>query len=384
MKRGIFVSVVGVFMLCFGLAVAETPDKVYFDEQFNRLQQNTAEIKGDTEEIKSVLGTVFEGTVPKGGTLTSICNQNGWNMVVLIGHNNISDPNNVAVGTALSYPKNGEEFQAALKRGKPLYDAWLKKQKIAFKVNQIKTDTVDIDKLNIRTAEVSEMLRIKDMTIDKLKVREAEVSEILRIKNAEIEQLRIKNASIEHLKVRLAEIDDLRIKELTIKNALIEKLRIADLTIGKQQKEIEALNSRPPKTVYKDINGAGYAPPSSMRLSESGDACDEREFSGMVTDAALAASGGQPVDILELHRRTSKSPEFKVKRLHVDASGVAHPAVWTDGRCMRKYSDRPLTEADMRTLLSTGESLRPTDVSDIGSSSYGMHLTEGVYIIHTK
>ena len=384
MKKGMIGTAVACVLFCVQFAVAETPDKGYFDEQFEKLQKNTAEIKGDTSQIKMILGTVFEGTVPHGGTLTSMCNKNGWNMVVLIGHNNIADPNNVPVGTVLVYPKTGEEFQAALKQGKPLYEAWLKKQKTTFRVNQIKADSADIDQINIRTVRIKEELTVKNMTIDKLKIREAEITETLRIKNAEIENLRVKNVDIDHLRIRLAEIDELRIREMTVKNMLIEKLRIADLKIGEQQCEINKLRSRPEKVVYKDINGAGYAPPSSMRLQQSGDSCDERAFSGMVPDSALKASGGQGIDVLELHRRSGKSPEFKVKRLHVDVSGVAHPAVWENGSCMRKYSDKPITEADMRTLLSTNESLRPTDASDIGTQNYGQHLTEGVYMIYSK
>lgn len=383
MKKGIF-AIVAMVVCMAGTVLAETPDKSYFDEQFLKLQQSTAGIKGDTAQITAILGTVLEGTVPKGGTLTGLCNKNGWNLIVLIGHNNITNPDAVAEGSTLSYPKTGEELQVALTRGKPLYEAWLKKQKVAFRVNQIKVDSADIDQLNIRTARITEELKVKDMTIDKLKIREAEITESLRIKNAEIENLRVKNADIDHLRIRLAEIENLRIKELAIKNALIEKLQIADLTIGAQRKQIEALQSRPPveKVVYKDKSGAGYAPPSSIRLVQSGDACDERAFTGMVTESALTASGGKAVDVLEVHHRSGKSPAYKVKRLHVDEEGVAHPAVWEDGRCIRKYADKPFSEADLRTLLATAESLRPTDASDIGRQKHGEHFTEGVYIIH--
>ncbi len=53
-----------------GKAVA---DRAYFDAQFGRLQQATAELKGGQSQIISILGNVFEGTVPAGGTLTSLC-----------------------------------------------------------------------------------------------------------------------------------------------------------------------------------------------------------------------------------------------------------------------------------------------------------------------
>ncbi len=135
----------------------------------------------------------------------------------------------------------------------------------------------------------------------------------------------------------------------------------------------------PAKNLY-----AGTVPASSMRTIQSGDSCDERQFSGMVTKGALEASGGQTVDVLELHRRAGKSMEYKAKRLRVDASsGIAIPMVWSsDGSCVRKYSEQSLTESELRTLLSTSESLRSTTVSDIGRKNFGAHLTEGVYLIY--
>ena len=134
----------------------------------------------------------------------------------------------------------------------------------------------------------------------------------------------------------------------------------------------------PAKNLY-----AGTVPASSMRTIQNGDSCDERQFSGMVTKGALEASGGQTVDVLELHRRPGKSMAYKAKRLRVDAnSGIAIPMVWSDGSCVRKYSEQSLTEAELRTLLSTSESLRSTTVSDIGQKNFGAHLTEGVYLIY--
>lgn len=364
--------------MIFGMAAvalaggeANVPDQAYFDSRFNKLQKSVSEVKGDTSQIVSILGTVFEGTVPSGGTLTSLCNANGWNMVVLMGHNNISNPDNVAADAKFLYPKTADEFQAALTTGKPLYDAWLKTKKIAFKVDRIKVDTIDIDKLNVRVARVSEELSIKKMEIDRLKIREAEITEALRIKKMEIEDLRIKNATIDHLKIRLAEIDELRIRQLAVKDACIAELRNRPVVIQK-------------RVVYKSLNGSAYAPPSSMRIIQAGDVCDERTFTGMVPNGALAATGGKSVDVFELHRRSNKNMEYKVKRLHVDSNGTAYPMVWSDGSCMRKYSDASLTEADLRTLLSTNESLRSTTISEIGAKNYGANLTEGVYIIYTK
>lgn len=137
------------------------------------------------------------------------------------------------------------------------------------------------------------------------------------------------------------------------------------------------------KAPAKDLY-AGMVPASSMRTIQSGDSCDERSFSGMVTKGALEASGGQTVDVLELHRRAGKSMEYKAKRLRVDAlSGIAIPMVWSsDGSCVRKYSEQSLTESELRTLLSTSESLRSTTVSDIAKKNFGAHLTEGVYVIY--
>lgn len=349
---------------------AETPDKAYFDAQFGKLQQASAEIKGDTTQIVAILGNVFEDTVPSGGTLTSLCNKNGWNLIVLMGHNNISNPDNVAADAKFLYPKTADEFQAALTKGKPLYDAWLKTKKIAFKVDRIKVDTVDIDKLNVRVARVSEELSIKNMEINRLKIREAEITEALRIKKMEIEDLRIKNATIDHLKIRLAEIDQLRIRQLAVKDACIAELRNRPSVVQE-------------KVVYKSLAGSDYAPSSGMRIIQSGDSCDERVITdGLVVKTALEATGGTSVDVLELHQRT-KNPQHKAKRLHVDAgTRKAYPMVWSNsGACVRTYGDAPLSEAELRSLTINSESFGLTSDNDVGKENFGQHLTEGVLVI---
>ncbi|PID51796.1 MAG: hypothetical protein CR972_05290 [Candidatus Moraniibacteriota bacterium] len=162
-----------------------------------------------------------------------------------MGHNNISNPDVVKVNQKFTYPKTTKEFQAALQRGKPLYDAWLKTKKVAFKVNRIEADTVAINNLNAKIVKISEELAVKNMTVDKLKACEVEISKKLVIANAEINKLRVQNAEIDTLKIRLAEIEDLRIRDLAVKNALIEKLRIKQL-------EIDKLKSREPVVITKE------------------------------------------------------------------------------------------------------------------------------------
>lgn len=240
---------------------AAVPGKAYFDEQFNGLQRSVAEVKGDTSQTLAIIGNIFEGTVPKGGNITRLCNDNGWNMIVLMGHNGIANPNKVAAGACYTYPKTTEEFQSALRKGKPLYDAWLKTQPKTFRVNRIKADTVDIDRLNVRVANFKERLAIKDMEIDQLKIRTAEITEKLKIKKAEVDELNVRVANfdqmnINKLRVKDAKIENLEIENLRIKNALIDKLRIKQLEIDnladllkQAQVRCQQLEARPPKTV---------------------------------------------------------------------------------------------------------------------------------------
>ena len=255
--------VLAVMMICFffvGGALAGYPRAVqisepipgqsYFDQRFDALERSTAEIKGDTSQIVSILGNVFEGTVPSGGTLTSLCNKMGWNLVVLMGHNGISDPNVVAAGQKFTYPQTHEEFQSALAKGKPLYDNWLKNQSTTFRVNRIKADTVDIDELNVRVATFKEKLAIKDMEIDKLRIRLAEITEKLSVKEAEIETLRVKNAEIENLRIKNANLENVYIDKLRIRQLEIDNLREL-LTLAENRcRELEA---RPPKIVERAV-----------------------------------------------------------------------------------------------------------------------------------
>ncbi len=335
--------------------------------KLNQIQESINAVHGDTTEIKGIIGHVFEGTVPKGGSFIALCNQNGWSLIVAMGHNNLANPSEVAAGTAFTYPQTQAEFKAALAKGKALHKDWLSKQSTTFRVNRIKVDTVEIDKLKVRVVHVTEQLKIKDMEIDTLRIRLADVTEKLRIKELEIGKVTI---------------DKLHIKQLEIDNL---KDLCTQLRARCAQLEARAPQTVVREVVYKSLDGAGYAPPQSMRLIQGGDSCDERPFSGMVTDGALQSTNGKSVDVLELHRRAGKDAEFKVKRLHVDSStGVAIPMVWSDGSCVRKYSDRPITESDMRTLMSTRESLTPIDVTDVGKKRFGQHMTEGVYVIYSK
>lgn len=274
MEKKFFAVLTGLVFLAIGTAWAgggdpepegtssvDVPGKAYFDRQFGLLQGQVAEVKGDTTQIVSILGNVFEGTVPKGGTLTGLCNQNGWNLIVLMGHNKIVDPNKVAAGTCFTYPKTAEEFQLALKKGKPLYDSWLAKQKTTFRVNRVKVDTAEIDTLNIRVANIKEKLAIKDMEVDQLKVRLAEITERLRIKKAEVDELNVKVANfdrmnIDQLRIKDAKIQNLEIEKMRIKDALIDKLRIKNLQIDKlkdllrqAQLRCQQLEAWPPKIV---------------------------------------------------------------------------------------------------------------------------------------
>ena len=241
------------------------PGQSYFDQRFDNLERQTAEIKGDTSQIVSILGNVFEGTVPSGGTLTGLCNRQGWNLVVLMGHNNITNPNVVEAGQKFTYPQNHEEFQQALAKGKPLYDNWLKNQSTTFRVNRIKVDTVEIDELNVRVASFKEELEIKNMKIDQLQIRLAEITEKLSVKKAEIEELNVRVANfqevnIDNLKVKDAQIENLRIENLRIKNALIDKLRIKQLEIDNlhellslAENRCRELEARPPKIVERAV-----------------------------------------------------------------------------------------------------------------------------------
>ena len=242
MKKMIAVLAVVACVSFVSLAAASdaSVDQEYFDTQFNSLQKSIAEVKGDTSQIVEILGNVFEGTVPNGGTLTGLCNKNGWNLIVLMGHNGIADPDKVMAGTRFTYPSTATEFQTALVKGRPLYNAWLKKQKKTFRVNRISADSMDLKRLNIQVMNVTEQLKIKNMEIDQLKVRLAEVSEQLRIKQLDIQQMNVDQANFQQVN-----INQLHIKQLEIDNLkqLCKQLR----------QRCAELESRPPQVVTKKV-----------------------------------------------------------------------------------------------------------------------------------
>jgi hypothetical protein len=335
--------VLAVMMVCFffvGGALAGYPRAVqisepipgqsYFDQRFDALERSTAEIKGDTSQIVSILGNVFEGTVPSGGTLTSLCNKMGWNLVVLMGHNGISDPNVVAAGQKFTYPQTHEEFQSALAKGKPLYDNWLKNQSTAFRVNRIKADTVDIDELNVRVATFKEKLVIKNMEIDKLQIRLAEITEKLSVKEAEIETLRIENTHLGNVYA-----DKVHIKQLEIDN-LRELLTLAE----NRCRELEA---RPPKvvtetkTVYKTVSGQEVYSAS----------CDEVPFPASGFWSALGDG-----EYVEFKYRPEKSQQFKAVR-------VLKEDGWVKPSCRRFWTQSQISSAEAMSLLDSGEELCP-------------------------
>jgi len=264
-------------------------------------------------------------------------------LIVLMGHNGISNPNIVSAGACFNYPQTAEEFQVALKKGKPLHDAWLKNQKIIFRVNRIKVDTAEIDELNIRVANIKERLVIKDMQIDRLKVRLVEISENLKIRKAEIQNLKT---------------EKLRIKQLEIDN-LKTLLAIA-------QKHISIYESRPVILTYNP----------GVCISKS---CDEKSFIGNVPDAVLARCPNG-ADAVEVHERHGKKEPFKAKRIRVVAKNkIANPTAWLkDGSCMRVYSKNPLKQSELQALLSPGETLiKIKEYLDGG----GKHKTIAVYLI---
>jgi hypothetical protein len=345
--------VLAVMMICFffvGGALAGYPRAVqisepipgqsYFDQRFDALERSTAEIKGDTSQIVSILGNVFEGTVPSGGTLTGLCNKMGWNLVVLMGHNGISDPNVVAAGQSFTYPQNHQEFQAALAKGKPVYDAWLKNQNTTFRVNRIKADTVDIDELNVRVATFREKLAIKDMEIDKLRIRLAEITEKLSVKEADIEILRIKNAEIENLKVKNASLENVYIDKLRIRQLEIDNLREL-LTLAENR--CRELESRPPKvvtqtkTVYKTVGGQEVYSAS----------CDERPFP--VSGFWSALRDGEYV---EFKYRPEKPDQFKAVR-------VLKEDGWVKPSCQRFWAQYQIFSIEAMSLLDAHEELCP-------------------------
>jgi hypothetical protein len=272
MKK-VFLAVMVAMFFASQVMAGAAPDQVYFDGQFSKLQQSVAEVKGDTTQIVSILGNVFEGTVPRGGNLITLCNQHGWNLIVLMGHNGIDNPDAVAAEAKFQYPKTAEEFQVALKKGKPLYDGWLAKQKTTFRVNRIKVDTAEIDTLNIRVANIKEKLAIKDMEIDKLKIREVEITEHLRIKQAEIEDLRIKNA----------EIQSLKIENLEVKNALFHKLRVKELEIVNLKELLAQAQVR-----CQELKARGKACPEGME-------CGNRNSNPKWRFVSRDSFGGVPV-----------------------------------------------------------------------------------------
>ena len=124
-----------------------------------------------------------------------------------------------------------------------------------------------------------------------------------------------------------------------------------------------------------------------MRICVPGTGCDERSFTGMVPSGALKASGGVSIDVLEFHYRPNKSgTEYKVKRLRVMPDGVAYPMQWVKKengkrKCVRMYSDKRFTQAQLKALLLPGETFRDAKISELGLKSVGAHLTEAVVLI---
>lgn len=119
-----------------------------------------------------------------------------------------------------------------------------------------------------------------------------------------------------------------------------------------------------------------------MRVIQTGDACDERAFAGMVPDSVLSVTRGVGGDALEVHHRADKDPAYKAKRGRVLADGIFYPLVWThDGSCVRIYGKQPIHAAGLKTLLLPGETVVPTHATDVGQSRYGNHLTDSVYVV---
>ena len=377
MKTSFSLAIVALMVMVSGVVFAETPEKDYFDKQFIQLNKLVAEVKGDTTQIVSILGNVFEGTVPKGGNLIKLCNENGWSLVVLMGHNEIINPNIVAVGTCFSYPQTIEEFKQALSKGKPLYDAWLKKQQTTFRVNQIKADTVEIDELNIRIATFKEELMIKDMQIDQLRIRLAEITEKLSVKKAEIGELNVKVANLDQvnigkLNVKDAEIKNLRIQNLEIKNAFIEKMRINNLEVQRLQCLLDTANECIKKFDAKPIV-ISYN--SIVCISNS---CDERSYTGNVGKAVLKRCPNG-ADAIEVLKRYNKKERFKAKRVRIEINGQANPLAWSDGVCIRTYSEDLLTQAELQGLLHENETL--VKIEEYQDGIGGNHNTIAVYLI---
>lgn len=370
MKKSICFLVIMVFCLTLLPVVMAADhsivDKDYFDQRFNELERASAEIKGDTSQIVSILGNVFEGTVPSGGTLIGLCNQYGWNLIVLMGHNNVVNPNVVSAGDKFTYPQTADEFQQALAKGKPLYDAWLKKQKTTFRVNRIKVDTADIDTLNVRVATFKEKLSIKEMEIDQLKIREAEITERLKIKELEIEKLRVENAEIDKLRIHKLEVDNLR-----------ELLREAGVCISNLESRLQSEKSRADRLASQPAPLVYVNDPTDACSSCSD--CDERPFSGNVSEAVLRMFPAG-ADALELQERPNSKLRFKAKRLRIGANGVAVPMVWLgDGSCMRTYSEFDLTQDQLQGLVAPDENLIRIDNYKDGDG--GQHKTIAVYAI---
>lgn len=347
------------------------PGQSYFDKKFDEMMFSLGELKANDYEIKSILGKVFEGTVPKGGTVLELCKETGWELIPLMGHNNIVDPNVVAAGTTFTYPQTQEELEQALKRGRVLYAAWLKNQPTTFRVNRMKVDTVEIDKLNVRVASFKEKLEIKNMEIDQLQVRLAEITEKLSVKKAEIEELNVKVANLEEvnideLKVKDAQIENLRIENLRVKNALIDKLRIKQLEIDNLQellalaeKRCQELEARPPKvvtetkTVYKTVGGQEVYSAS----------CDEVPFP--VSGFWSALRDGEYV---EFKYRPEKSDQFKAVR-------VLKEDGWVKPSCRRFWTQTQISSLDAKSLLDSGEELCPALSWELPGGDGGKHKT---------
>lgn len=122
---------------------------------------------------------------------------------------------------------------------------------------------------------------------------------------------------------------------------------------------------------------------NGMRVIASGDKCDEISFSGMVPQGVLDSTRGHGADAIEVHQRPDKSLAFKAKRGRVLSDGIFYPLVWVrDGSCVRTYANRPLSAADLQTLLLPAESVALTQVTDIGKKQFGRHMTESVYVIN--
>lgn len=129
------------------------------------------------------------------------------------------------------------------------------------------------------------------------------------------------------------------------------------------------------------ISGAASAAVQNSFVPADGNVCKDIPFSGKVSDAILAATGGKASFAIEVIDRVDAKPaeqRFKIKRLRVGSDGVAvalQGGEWEN--CVSYATARPDQDEIKNRLLAPGEKLYPVTID----ATKAEHNTAAVFVV---